>query len=109
MSKFPAILTLVVLVLSPALADDLKDPMAPFTALSVSTDTKADDFVLSGVIISSQRRIAIINDQPYRLGSEVGNYQVTAINKRSVEISSDGSTRKLALRSESVGSTDETD
>jgi hypothetical protein len=108
-SKFPAILSLVTLALSPALADDLKDPMAPFTARSSTTSSKAAPLVLSGVIIGPQRRIAIINDQPYRVGSEVGDYQLTAINKHSVEISSDGSTRKLVLRAESVRSADEPD
>ncbi len=109
MSKFPAILSLVAVTLSAPLAADLKDPMAPFSAVSVSADNKPDELVLSGVIIGAQRRIAIINDQPYRVGSEVGNYQLTAINKQSVEISNADSTRKLTLRADSPGNIDEND
>ncbi len=106
MSKFPTILCLVALTLSPVLAVDLKDPMAPFTAPTPGAESKTNELVLSGIIIGAQRRIAIINDQPFRVGSEVGRYQLTAINKSSVEITSDGSTRKLQLR-ESVRNSDE--
>jgi type II secretory pathway component PulC len=96
------------ILISSALANELRDPMAPFTAASGSEAGPANNgFVLSAIIIGKQRRVAIINDEPYLVGYLIRDYRLTAIEPNSVELTRDGSSRRLMLNSTSMEKSDD--
>ena len=102
-------LAFMALIATPVVAQELRDPMAPFGVRSTASGTPKNRLVLTGIIIGSQRRVAIINDQTHRVGSSVGDYKITAIKKRSVEISNESGTRELVLETQLPESLDETE
>jgi hypothetical protein len=96
------VIALIAMSAGPTLATELQDPMAPFTATGSGPGSTANRLVLSAIIISEQRRVAIINDQPYQIGYRFRGYELTAIEANSVEITRDGTSRTLRLGVENM-------
>ena len=107
MSKPLIIIAMITMSVGPTLATELQDPMAPFTAAGSSPGSAKNSLVLSAIIISEQRRVAIINDQPYQIGYRFRGYELTAIEAHSVEITRDGTSRTLRLGVENVEKSDD--
>lgn len=61
------------------LAQTLSDPMRPPAAVSVGQETTASASRLQSVLISSSRRVAVIDGRAVTLGERVGNAIVVAI------------------------------
>ena len=87
------LLTLVLAVLAAdgsLLAADppLGDPMRPYSPASSAAESQraARPFTLSGVLISPQRRVAVINGTLYREGDTVNGARVVRIESNSVQL-----------------------
>ena len=58
------------------------------------------DLIVSSILYSSQRRLAIVNGRIVRIGDRIGSSTILYIEPRAVTVqSADGSTRTLELRS----------
>ena len=67
--------------------------------LSVKTDQENNSimhtaeaiphFILNGVFISEQLKVAMINNHPYSLGDKVGYFKVTSISTNRVQLQHD--------------------
>lgn len=70
----------------------VRDPTAPFVAAGPG-DTGAAQrqqaLRLTAVLVSSQRRIAVINGEFFRIGDEVSGHLITAIEPGKVYLKSD--------------------
>ncbi len=82
----------------PAAADGLSDPMRPYTPrIKVERSVGGKAFVLSAILYSAQRRVAIVNGQPVSEGQKVNGARVKNIQRGKVELVVDGEILKLAL------------
>jgi hypothetical protein len=87
-------LALVLLLpMSLASGDDLKDPTRP-PALAGGRARLAGSttMVVTAIFISGERRIAIVNDEPVRVGDRIGSHQILEISAAGVSYSSAGRT-----------------
>jgi hypothetical protein len=67
----------------------LRDPMQPYRAVAGSEDptgAPAPRFRLTAVLISSERRVAIVNGKPYRPGALVDGAEIVEIEPRSIRL-----------------------
>jgi len=71
-----------------ATGEGLIDPTRPPTYQdSVSSKAQyTDNFILSAVLISPQRRLAIINGQQVMVGDKLGEFTITSISSNTVEL-----------------------
>lgn len=76
---------LAVLAGSPALADEIRDPMRP-PADAVVQPAAATDWTLYSTAVSGDQRTAIINGQVVTVGSTVGGARVLAIRSGAVRL-----------------------
>jgi len=86
------------------------DPTRPpsFRAISSETEKKTSgSFVLSSILISPQRSVAIINGRTVQLGDWLGNFQVHSIDKTSVTLTEDREHITLKLLPSSIKSVHE--
>ncbi len=98
----------LILLASLASATELQDPMAPFNiTLGSNAKSARAEFVLSAIIISNQRRVAIINDRAYQLGHRVGTYELTSIEPNRVQMTSDVASRTLVLNTKPTENSDD--
>jgi len=92
---------LVLLCLSPVQANmDLPDPTRPgnFSAPAERSEIpSAKQFKLHSLLISSQRRVAIINDKSVEVGDLVNGATVRRIDKNRVELDKQGTRFSLSL------------
>ena len=74
------------LLATPACAQGLSDPTRPPTAPLAATDAGADTAAsqLQSVLISPDRRLAVINGKTVALGDRVGDATLTQINETGV-------------------------
>jgi hypothetical protein len=54
-------------------------------------------FVLTAVLISSERRVAIVNGKPYQLGARVDGAEIVAIEPQAVRLREHGSEHVISL------------
>jgi len=92
---------LVMLSVAPVYAmTELPDPTRPgnFMLQSNASDAQlSQHFQLHSVLISSQRRVAIINDKSVEVGDWVDGASVKSINKNRVELVKQGSRFSVVL------------
>jgi hypothetical protein len=88
---------LVVAYLSVALtsvhADDLpppRDPMQPYARVGGAAAVAGPRFMLTAVLISSERRVAIVNGKPYQSGETVDGAEVVRIESSAVHLREHG-------------------
>ena len=92
-------------------AQALTDPMQPPSTLlprsgpvpepGVSEDTLHESsIVLQSTLVSSTRRVAIINGKAMRIGDRVGEARIVAISSSSVSLLEGGKTRLVELSPE---------
>jgi hypothetical protein len=94
-----AFLAAIALVGSAAAADALRDPTRPWQAPPVAPAGVVSDapLRLSAVIVSGERRIALIDDRVLRVGDRHRAATVVAIADDAVWIEIEGQRRRLAL------------
>lgn len=93
-------LILVLFAALPVLAQEAADPMRPPSAASTlkqAAQPGVQHYHLSSILISPQRRSAIINGRHVSVGDRVDKANVVEIKGNQVIISVAGSTRTLSL------------
>lgn len=92
---------LLILITFPVFADaeKLRDPTMPMGQQAASQHPAAVALHLNSVLISSQRRVAVINGQALRQGEEIkgSGFRVVSIKTNSVTVQSNNATRVLSL------------
>jgi MSHA biogenesis protein MshK len=98
------IATLVWLVVPIASADDMSDPMQPLFSGSGGVAQKASGarWVVTGILISPERRLAMINDRLIGIGEKVDGARVRAIRGNGVELDVNGRLIFLKHETDSV-------
>ncbi|MGI9236210.1 MAG: hypothetical protein ACR2QZ_02380 [Woeseiaceae bacterium] len=77
-------------------AEPLRDPTKPYTAVE-RVRTAAPRFVVNAIIISPERRVAIVNGRRVAVGGSIGDAIVTAIEKDQLVLELDGKRITAAL------------
>jgi hypothetical protein len=85
-----------------AAADELPppgDPMRPFVVAGQSAAPGAArrPYELTAVVISSARRIAVVNGRPYQLGERIGAAEIVGIDRQAVHLRVKGETVVVPL------------
>ena len=70
-------------------ADLMRDPTRPYSARELTAAT-APRFVVNAIIISPERRVAIVNGRRVNVGDSVGNATVIAIEKEKMILELNG-------------------
>ena len=76
---------------------DLKDPMRPFRP-SAAARSMEPRFRLTAILVSDERRVAVINGRALRVGDAVDGAQLTAVRPSSVELRRGSRTFTVSLR-----------
>ena len=96
-----AVLFLLALTSSTAWARH--DPMHPQGGEQLQIASAQDTTLkLSTILLSPQRRIAVVNGHPVHVGELVGGYRVDAINDNEVFLSGRGKQQRLQLMTANV-------
>jgi type II secretory pathway component PulC len=84
----PGIIVFCIALPLSAGAADLVDPMRPpvVAATKAKSESAAPKWEVTGILISPDRRLAMINDRLYGLGEKVDGAKVKAIQSDSVEL-----------------------
>ena len=96
-------LVAVLLLTSAAVHADegpVRDPMQPFrpSAAAPGAPDAPAGYVLTAVLISSARSIAVVNGKPYRLGDRVGAAELVRIEPQAVHLQEAGEDLIIRLR-----------
>lgn len=93
------LLILAALTANAACAEALPDPMRPPVVAVPQADTSSVPTgpILQSVMISPQRRAAIIGGQTVTIGAKFGNARVVKISESEVVLESDGKLQTLKL------------
>ena len=92
-------LLLAALMANSACAEALSDPMRPPVVVGPQADVNSAPTgpILQSVMISPQRRAAIIGGQTATIGGKFGNARVIKISESEVVLESDGKLQTLSL------------
>ena len=92
-------LLLAALTANAACAETLSDPMRPPVVVAPQADVNSAPTgpILQSVMISPQRRAAIIGGQTVTIGGKFGNARVIKISESEVVLESDGKLQTLSL------------
>jgi predicted membrane protein len=92
--KAAALAACLSVVLATAYADDLpppRDPMQPYArGVAGAAAVAGPRFVLTAVLISSERRVAIVNGKPYQSGENVDGVEIVRIESSAVHLREHG-------------------
>lgn len=79
----------------------LRDPTQPAiadtTLPEIKVQEKKEEIILQGIIVSSKRRLALINDHYVKVGDMIGEDKVESIEKNSILLSRSGQKRTIYL------------
>lgn len=93
----PVLLAVPVLLSTPAVADDMSDPMRPPASGSATQRTTTQPrWTVTGILISPERKLAMINDRLLGIGEKVDGARIRNIYGNGVELDIDG--RSVILR-----------
>ena len=97
-SKQIALALLFTCVTTATLADELfRDPTRPYTARPTYASVPSQ-FRVNAIIVSDDRRLAIVNGRRVGVGDSVGGATVTTITKHELTLDVDGEVRTLRLK-----------
>lgn len=88
------------LVTAAAAAEEapVRDPMRPpGSDAAASVVAPRPRFVLTAVLISSERRVAIVNGKPYQQGAVVDGAEIVAIERGAVRLKERGTEHVISL------------
>lgn len=92
-----SLLVLLLATAPPAAADELfRDPMRPYTPRA-DNPVAPSHLKINALIVSDERRLAIVNGRRVGIGDRIGNATVTAISKHELTLDVGGETRILRL------------
>ena len=91
---------LLTLCLSSINGWSMKDPTRPSSYRYSAVESKGLN--LESVLISEQRKVAVINGTAVSVGEEIGGAKVVAIEKNNVRVNQHGKTVTLTLDSVSI-------
>lgn len=74
----------------------LRDPTRPYTPVERRAAT-APRFVVNAIIVSNDRRVAIVNGQRVGVGGSVGNATVVSIQKQKLVLETNGKQMTIGL------------
>ena len=105
MFRCPSICLLLVLAGATSAAEDeapLRDPMRPFEPGPQTYDTAPaiQRMALTGILVSENRRIAVIDKQLYRVGDRVDGAEIIRIDPGSIRIRRGADEQQITLRDE---------
>jgi len=84
-------------ICSVCLADEyLRDPTRPYSAKQARA-ASAPRFVVNAIIVSAERRVAIVNGQRVGVGGSVGNATVVSIEKDQLVLETNGKQMSIRL------------
>lgn len=86
------VLLLLILATGPGLSraeEALRDPTRPYSAAERGT-ASSPRFVVNAIIVSDDRRVAIVNGRRVGVGSSIGKAEVIAIEKDQLVLEIDG-------------------
>jgi hypothetical protein len=86
------IFCIALLPLAGAYAVEMIDPMRPpvFSTAQTKTESAAPKWEVTGILISPERRLAMINNRLFGVGEKVDGARVKAIQSDSVELDVSG-------------------
>ena len=97
-SRLLALAALLMSVATAGLADELfRDPTRPYTAQQTYASVPSR-FKVNAIIVSDDRRLAIVNGRRVGVGDSIGGATVTAIAKHELTLDVAGETRTLRLK-----------
>lgn len=92
------LMTMLMLIQSTVLmANNVQDPMRPPNFSESKASTKAPDWKVAEILISDERRVAIINDTPVQPGDRINGARVVSIAPSHVTLSYKNKTFKRYL------------
>ncbi|RJG49972.1 MSHA biogenesis protein MshK [Motilimonas pumila] len=98
MVRWLGVLTLFCSCLAFAGESELQDPTAPKNQTKVVTTKKSVGLPnLQSIVISQNKRAALINNRQYRVGQYVSGYKVIKIDSNQVWLEKDGKTVRLSV------------
>jgi len=65
---------------------ELRDPTKPFVAYGVRKPEDKKKYSLKAIVISGNKKIAVLNGKILKIGDKLFDDQVTAINQQSVQL-----------------------
>lgn len=94
---------LIALTASPAVqaAEIASDPMRPDTLRNISA-IAPERYLVNAIIVSDERRIAIVNGQRVGVGETIGEATVVSISKAEVILDVNGSRQSLRVKQGAV-------
>lgn len=97
-TKFTALAAIVFMTSAYAdLPDPTRPPNASLTGSSAETDMADNKIFLSSILISPERRVAVINGKALRKGDQVGAGKIVKINPSEVVLKVGKDTEILSL------------
>lgn len=99
LTKHGLLIVVCVGVAGVAAGADLKDPTRPPAAAAPSHHAAAHAALprVTAIFLSPARQVAIFNEQPVRVGDQVGSYRIDAISAAGVHYTSAGHSAFAAL------------
>ena len=91
---------LILLMPSLTLASSVDDPMRPPQARQAQTPTPQPSWDLSSILISENRRLAVVNDEIVKVGERVGGARVEQIEADRVVLRRGEQRMVLTLRAD---------
>ena len=90
LKKLIVALVLAISAFGPALANELlRDPTRPYTEAQLKA-IASPRYVVNAIIVSPDRRVAIVNGQRVGIGGSVGNATVVSIEKDRLVLDANG-------------------
>lgn len=80
-----------------ASGEPLRDPTRPYKAV-VAGVSKPSGYLVNAIIVSAERRVAIVNGQRVGVGGDIGDAKVLEINSDHLVLQKDGKRITAALR-----------
>lgn len=102
------LVSIVLMVLTTSSLWAWHDPMQPQGGnqpVSASVVTIENKLKLSTILVSPQRRVAVVNGQPLQVGGQIAGYRVDAINENDVVLSGGGKQQRLQLATVNLSKT----
>jgi type II secretory pathway component PulC len=89
------VVVLMLTATSVCLGESLRDPTRPYKASAVTTTT-SPRFVVNAIIVSADRRVAIVNGRRVGIGGSIDGATVISIDKDELVLTKDG--RRITAR-----------
>lgn len=97
MQHVAALAALLLLAADVAAEEHFRDPTRPYSARAVVYGSTPAAFKVNALIVSDERRLAIVNGRRVRIGDAIGGATVVGITKQELTLDIGGERRTLKL------------